>query len=201
MDNSQRASQSAAMGEDLTIFLQELLASDPEVLAMLATVRSLDLPDCWITAGLVRNHVWDHLHGYEEPTALNDIDVIYFDAGNLDEQAEKRLENDLHDRLPGHPWSVKNQPRMAYRNGDRPYRSISHALEHWCETPTAVAIRLNASDDIDILAPFGLDDLFGLVVRPTPFTRTNPQKLAQYRARMKKKNWPRQWPRIRVLGL
>lgn len=189
------------MAGDLTIALRELLTSDPAVSDMLAAVRSLDLPDCWIGAGFVRNHVWDHLHGYEKPTALNDIDVIYFDAGDLDEQVEKRLERDLHDRLPGYPWSVKNQRRMAGRNGDRPYRSTSHALEHWCETPTAVAIRLNDAGNIEVLAPLGLEDLFGLIVRPTPFARANPHKLAQYRARMKKKNWPRQWPGIRVLDL
>jgi len=90
---------------------------------------------------------------------------------------------------------------MAIRNGDAPYRSAEHALEHWCETPTAVGIRLNARDDIEMIAPFELDDLFGLIVRPTPFAADHPNKLAQYRARMNKKNWPSQWPGIRVLGL
>ncbi|WRQ77412.1 nucleotidyltransferase family protein [Pseudomonas saxonica] len=26
-------------------------------------VRSLNLPDCWIGAGFLRNAVWDYLHG------------------------------------------------------------------------------------------------------------------------------------------
>lgn len=186
---------------DLRARLHDFLIADPEILGMLATVRSLDLPDGWVTAGVIRNRVWDDLHGYDEPTALNDVDVVYFDPGNLDKASEKRLETDLHQRQPQHPWSVKNQARMALRNGDGPYRSVNHALEHWCETPTAVAARQNAEGGIDIIAPLGLDDLFGLTVRPTPFASAHPKKLAQYRERMAKKNWPRRWPRIRVLDL
>ena len=181
--------------------MRNLLAADGEFLTMLAAVRSLDLPDGWITAGAVRNRVWDYLHGYEAPTPLNDVDVIYHDADDLDEETEKRFETELHQRLPGHPWSVKNQARMAIRNGDGSYRSSSHALEHWCEIPTAVGVRLNVRDDIEMIAPFGVDDLFGLIVRPTPFAEGHPKKLAQYRERMNKKNWPHRWPRIRVLGL
>ena len=199
VDNPRCALQSAGMKGDLNIILRDLLLADDAVLEMLAAVQSLDLPDCWITAGLIRNRVWDHLHGYTEPTELNDIDVIYFDVDRRNEEAEKHLEGRLHDRLPGYPWSVKNQARMAARNGDRPYRSTSHALEHWCETPTAIAIRLSHRNDIDIIAPLGLGDLFGLIVRPTPYARSNPHKLSQYHERMAKKNWPRQWPKIRVL--
>lgn len=199
MDNKTPALQIALMQRDLGFKLRDILLADDSVLGMLDAVASLDLPDCWITAGLIRNRVWDDLHGYQQPTALNDIDVIYFDPKHLNEAAEKSLDARLQKRLPDYPWSVKNQARMAIRNGDRPYRSTAHALEHWCEIPTAVAIRFASRDKIEIMAPFGLDDLFGLIVRPTPFARTHPHKLAQYRERMSKKNWPRQWPRIRVL--
>lgn len=171
------------------------------MMSMLETVRTHGPPEAWITAGAVRNRVWDHLHGYAEPTALNDIDVIYLASDNLDETLEKRYEAALRQRLPGRPWSVKNQARMAGRNGDDPYRSIGQALQHWCETPTAVGVRLDTDDRIEIIAPLGLGDLFDLVVRPTPFASEYPHKLEQYRDRMAKKNWPRQWPRIRVLDL
>jgi hypothetical protein len=188
------------MAKDLNALLHVLLDDDPLIVEMLHAVRALDLPDGWIAAGVVRNRVWDHLHGYQRPTPLNDIDVVYFDAGDLDEASEKHREAVLRRHLPDQPWSVKNQARMAQRNGDGPYRSTSHALEHWCETPTAVGIRLNPDDGVDIIAPLGLDDLFGLIVRPTPFALSHPLKLAQYRTRMKNKNWPSQWPRLRVSG-
>ncbi len=71
-------------------------------------------------------------------------------------------------------------------------------LRHWLETPTAVAVRLEAGGRLSLLAPLGLDDLLGLVLRPTPHARANPERLAAYRARLKRKNWPALWPKLRV---
>lgn len=171
------------------------------MMAALEAVRSLELPDGWITAGFVRNRVWDHLHDFQTPTPPNDIDVIYFAPLRLDEPFEKRLDAKLGEHIPGLPWQVKNQARMAERNDDPPYRSIDDALLHWCETSTAVGVRLGKGGDIDITAPLGLDDLFDMVVRPTPFAEAHPHKLAQYRERMVRKNWPRLWPKVKVLNL
>ena len=99
-------------------------------------------------------------------------------------------------RRPDAPWSVRNQARIHRRNGDRPYRSGEDALRHRLETPTAVAMRRTATGSLEPLAPFGLDDLFGLVVRPTPHARRH--RLAAYGARMADKGWPSVWPKLRV---
>lgn len=222
--------QDATMPDARKSLLIDLIWADHAMVETLAAVHELALPDGWIAAGFVRNRVWDHLHGYAEPTPLNDIDVVYFDPACLEEAVEKRFEATLRERLPDRPWSVKNQARMALINGDPPYRSIADALEHWCETPTPIGVRLrdearpaadarpaanvwsaadiwpgadvrHAADvRLEVIAPLGLDDLFDLVVRPTPFARGHASKLQQYRRRMAKKNWPRLWPRIRVLN-
>lgn len=162
------------MGDDRQDVLIGLIRSDPAMMAALAAIRTLALADGWIAAGLVRNRVWDHLHGHDRPTPPTDIDVVYFDPACLDEAVEKRHEAALHGRLPGQPWSVKNQARMAGVNGDPPYRDIGHALACWCETPTPVGARLTADGRIEVMAPLGLDDLFDLIVRPTPHARTIP---------------------------
>ncbi len=201
LGNKAHVQPGIVMPNDLDSALGDLLKKDPMIFDVLRIVQSLDLPDSWVTAGLIRSRVWDHLHHYRDPTPLNDIDVVYVDVNDLNEDVEKRLEAALRHRSPNHPWSVKNQARMALLNGDQPYHSASQALERWCETPTAVAARFNIRGALDIMAPLGLDDLFSLTVRPTPFALNHPQKLAQYRERMKKKNWSRQWPRLRVLGL
>ncbi len=200
IDNYASGLHIASMKTDFENRLREFLEADSSFCNMLQALTSLGLADGWLAAGLIRNRLWDHLHGYDEPTALNDIDVIYFDADDLSKKTEKALEAALRDRQPGCPWSVKNQARMAIRNGDQAYRSSVHAMTFWCETPTAIAVRRSAEGAIEIAAPFGLDDLFGLIVRPTPFASANPHKLAQYHKRMKQKNWSRPWPRLRVLS-
>ena len=162
---------------------------------MLRAVSRLGLPDCWTGAGFVRNLVWDRLHGYAEATTLNDIDVLYFDPSDRSRATERALEARLRRALPGQPWSVRNQARMHRRNADAPYRSTCHALSFWAETPTAVAVALRGTR-VEVIAPFGTDDLMGLTVRPTPRFR---HKLAVYRARMAGKGWRNLWPKLMVL--
>ncbi len=175
-----------------------LVAADAWMMAALTAVAGLGLPDCWIGAGFLRGAVWDRLHGYGSRTPLDDIDVVYFDPEAPDPAAEAALETRLGALLPGLPWSVKNQARMHLRNGDAPYGSSAESLAQWLETPTAVALRLNEAGRRELLAPLGTEDLLGLVVRPTPHARAHKHRLAAYRARMEKKNWPAKWPRLTV---
>ena len=162
----------------------------------LEAVAALGLPDGWIGAGFVRAPVWDRLHGYDSATPLDDIDVVTFDPDCLDPGAERAHEARLAELLPGLPWSVRNQARMHLRNGDRPYRSSADALTHWLETPTAVALRLEAGRPA-LLAPLGLADLLGLVIRPTPHARAH--RMAAFRQRIATKGWRKTWPKVRVV--
>ncbi len=175
-----------------------LVAADAWMMAALTAVAGLGLPDAWIGAGFLRGAVWDRLHGFGSRTPLDDIDVVYFDPEACDPAAEAALERRLEARLPGLPWSVKNQARMHLRNGDAPYRDSADALAHWLETPTAVALRLNPGGDLELLAPLGTEDLLGLIVRPTPHARAHKHRLAAYRERLESKNWPAKWPKLRV---
>lgn len=178
-----------------------LMAGDPWRMAVLRTVRALDLPDCWVAAGFVRTCVWDSLHGHTRPTALGDVDVVYFDAADTDPATDK-----AHDRglaglwpagRPAVPWEVKNQARMHRRHGDAPYADTSDALCHWLETPTAVAVRMDASGALALLAPLGLGDLFAMRLAPTPYALEH--RLTDYRARVAGKPWAKQWPRLKIV--
>ncbi len=179
--------------------LRAWIASDDWRMACLQAVAALDLPDGWIGAGFLRNLAWDRLHGFAAPTPLADVDVLVFGpASGLEREAE--IEAALAGRLPAVPWSVKNQARMHERNGDAPYRDTEDALGHWLETPTAVAARITAGGELEILAPFGLADLFGLTVRPTPHVRSRRDRLKAYRLRMAEKAWPAIWPGVQVVA-
>jgi len=168
---------------------------DSSRMAILRAVSRLGLPDCWVGAGFVRNLVWDRLHRLDQPTLLNDIDVLYFDPSDLSRSTERTLESRLRRMQPGQPWSVRNQARMHRRNRDAPYGSTCHALTCWAETPTAVAVAVRGAG-VAVIAPFGTGDLMGLTVRPTPRFR---HKMAIYRSRMAQKDWPARWPRLTVL--
>lgn len=172
-----------------------ILAADEWSMARLRQVRALGLPDWAIGAGFVRALVWDRLTGKAARTPLGDIDVVYFDPADRDGMREAEIEHELARRDPGLPWSVKNQARMHRRNVDRPYRSTEDALGFWLETPTCVAVRLEADDTLTVLAPHGLEDLFALRIAPTPAGRA---RLAQYRGRLDTKGWTANWPQLAI---
>jgi len=180
----------------------EHVASLPWRYAALEAVAGLDLPDCWIGAGFVRGPIWDHLHGYDAPTPLPDIDVVYFDPSDIRAERDEAYSRHLTEGgpklpWPGTRWSVKNQARMHMKKGEAPYSSTKDALRHWLETPTAVALRLERNGGIGILAPFGTEDLTGLILRPTPYARAKAPEA--YRKRIEEKGWLKRWPNVRVL--
>jgi len=173
--------------------LSSLISADAARVRLLERVKALDLPDCWIGAGFVRSAVWDHLHGRAPAAPDGDVDVIWFDRTRAASDIDRELEARLNGIEPSVGWSVKNQARMHLRNGDEPYTSTADAMSHWPETATAVAVRLTDSG-IEILAPFGLDDLFSLTVRPTP--AFSGKRLPILQERMREKRWLERWPRL-----
>lgn len=114
----------------------------------------------------MRNKVWDTLHNTITP--VNDIDVIYFDTSDISWEIEKELEKKLGCLLPNQPWTVKNQARMHSKSGFDPFTSSYDGVAHFPETPTALAVRFH-HNKLEIMAPYGLNDLFELKVKPTPF--------------------------------
>ncbi|NKB57324.1 MAG: hypothetical protein GKS00_13435 [Alphaproteobacteria bacterium] len=189
------------MSEKSSVLI-DLILNEPWRRNVLEAVAALHLNDCWIGAGFLRTPLWDLLHNYQTPTPIADIDVIYFNSTNVETDTELELERRLAQSGPDLPWpetywSVRNQARMHLLNGDPPYSDTSDAIAHWPETPTAVAIRLNEAGTPELLAPFGLDDLFALTVRPTPHAKAH--KMPVFRERVSRKNWQTKWPKLTVV--
>lgn len=179
--------------------IQAIISDDPVRRRLLEIVRSLNLPDCWIGAGFVRNAVWDYLHGRDSSPVSTDVDVIWFDGMRCTPELDGALEAILRDLDPNVLWSVKNQARMHVQNGDKPYQSATDAMRYWPETATAVAVRLRDDGTCEIAAPLGLDDLFDLVIRPAG--RFAAEKDAIYQDRVKSKSWLKVWPMLTLSKL
>ena len=179
--------------EDVCAFVAE----QADMMRLLQSVSALGLPDSWIGAGFVRNAVWDALHGRTPNCALlNDIDVVFFDRANASPAVDAAIEHRLAACAPNLPWSVKNQARMHLRNGEETYHDTAAAIARWPETATAVAVRLRRGR-LELLAPHGLEDLIGLIVRPTPAFAQRSHALAR---RLRAKNWLARWPRLRIIA-
>ena len=180
-----------------TADLAAFIAARPALTTRLRAVAALGLPDAWIGAGFIRNALWDHLTGRTTWSDASDIDVLYFDAEALEESRDMALEGLLRDAFPDDPWSVRNQAQMHLRNGDAPYADCADALRHWPETATAVAAQMGDAGTVEVLAPFGVEDLSAMIIRPTPVFAAN--KMDVFRQRLAAKRWAERWPEVTVV--
>ncbi|WP_317202003.1 nucleotidyltransferase family protein [Janthinobacterium sp.] len=181
--------------------LLSIVYASPWMMAALAAVRELGLESWCIGAGAVRNLVWDALHGHQLPSALADIDVAYFDTAALGPEREAALQERLAQILPGQPWEVCNQAAVhlwfesCFGYPVAPLQSLEEAVASWPEYATAVALTMQPDGTVDIIAPYGLGDLFDIVVR------RNPARVSvdTYRRRVARKGYAERWPRVTIL--
>jgi hypothetical protein len=185
-------------GDELT----ELVLASDWLVNLLRIVAALDLPDCWIGAGAVRDLVWDIRFGSGfDPAGIADVDVVFFDSDDLRAEKEHDIERRLRELEPSINWDVKNQARVhlwfeaRFGHPADPLTSTTDGVSTWPETATAVAVRLRSDGRLDIAAPFGLDDLLGGVWRGN-FVRVSE---SEYRARLERKQPHRRWPGVVVL--
>ncbi len=179
--------------------LIDLIESDDRIMDLLRAVRSIGLREWCIAAGTIRNKVWDDLHSFAEPTLPSDIDVVFFDAERTSSDYETEIEAQLSFLVPNVRWEAVNQAVIHSYTGDpEPYVSIEDAMSRWADLVTAVGAWLREDDEIMIVAPDGLEDLFGLRVRPNLVT---PTAAAVYRDRMANKGWQERWPMLSIEGL
>lgn len=170
--------------------IRKLLLADHWRMAILKAVSALQLPDGYIGAGFLRNLIWDHLHEFA-PTALNDIDVVYFDStmGISETQQQQKLSR----QFPGVVFDIKNQARMHLKHGHTPYRNSAEAMSYWVEQETAIGVILDHQEHMQFVAPFGLARLFAGNITPNPNA-----PVALFQQRIMHKNWLTTWPNLNV---
>ena len=181
--------------------LSAFLLAHPWFRLILETVRSLDLPDWLVGAGVIRSLVWDHLHGYATPTRLADVDVVFFDPTDLRPEHDAEVQAYLRAMLPDVPWEATNQAAVhlwyeqIFGFAVPPLTSSADGVATWPETATSIAVRLHPDDTLEIVAPCGLHDLFGLILRRNPSRVTR----AIFHQRVQSKQIVTKWPRVQIL--
>jgi len=180
--------------------LIEIVRSTPWLMRALRAVRRLNLPSWCIGAGALRNATWDALHGHPAPSLPADIDVAYFDPADYSRERDHRLQSELVRREPDLPWEVTNQAGVhlwfeeVFGHAVEPLHSLEEAVATWPETATSAAVWLDRRGRIHVIAPLGLDDLLGMVVR----RNGRRVSLETYRHRLQAKRYRERWPGVRI---
>lgn len=156
--------------------LEAIIRQQPVLMTVLEGLRDMALPDHLLVAGAIYNQVWNHLTGRPDMTGVNDIDVFYFDDSDIGWDAEDKVIKACDVRFAGLglPVQVRNQARVHLWFEDKfgspfsPLTSSAEMLGRYASRTHAVGVRLDAADRMEIVAPFGLDDLFSFRMVPNP---------------------------------
>ena len=171
------------------------------VRAIMAQEETVDLPDGLVFSGAVYQSVWNALTGRPAGHGVKDFDVGYFDLDttwDAEDAVIRRtaaaFEPPLRERV-----EVRNQARVPLwfpaKFGEEygPLEGTGEALARFVAPAFAVGVRLGDGGDLMVVAPFGLDDVFDMVIRPNPL-----RPLA--------KDWPRvveraraRWPELTIV--
>ena len=158
------------------------------------------LPDAWLVAGSIAQTVWNLACRRPAEFGIKDADLVYFDARDLSSKAEANNEKRLHNSFRQLPLKldVKNEARVhlwyerSFGYPIAPYSCTADAIATFPTTATAVGVRRNAGS-FECCAPFGLDDLFQLVVRP------NKKQITQIIYEAKISRWRAIWPQLNFI--
>ncbi len=179
--------------------LIEILRSDSLLWPSLELARSLELPDWYIASGAIYQTVWNALSGKPAGHGLKDIDLIYYDGADLSYEAEdaviKRVTAAFEAARVTTPVEVRNQARVHLWFEQRfgapydPLRDSAESLTRYASTTHAVGVRLEPDGMLTIEAPFGLSDVFAMILRPNP--RLDNRGTYDEKAARCRKLWPR----------
>ena len=167
---------------------------------ILERAPQLGMRDWYLGAGCITQTVWNELHGFPPDSHIKDYDLVYFDGSDLSSKAENSFEEraaSLFGDL-GVKVDVKNEARVHLWYEEHfgypiePYKSSEDAISTWPSTATAVGVTVEG-EDRRVFAPFGISDLFGLIVRP------NKRQITKERYVEKATRWASIWPKLRII--
>ena len=154
---------------------------------------------CRLAGGFRRrlyNTVWNQLTGKPSGYGIKDVDLFYFDESDLSYEAEDgaiAAAAPVFAELPL-PVEVRNQARvhlwypLQFGQPCPRYTSSSDSVRHFASKTHAVGVRFDADGQLDLVAPFGLDDIFSF--RITPNRVMDNRQTHETKGARAKANWP-----------
>ena len=161
---------------ELETRLIDIVRANEGLMHVLRVMRDLDLPDWKLLSGAVYQAVWNERTGRAPGYGVKDYDIGYFDpdtSWEAEDVAIKRVaaafSPELRDIV-----EVRNQARVhlwfegKFGEPYEPLTCTDDALARFVAPSFALAVRLEKDDAISVAAPFGLQDVFDMVIRPNP---------------------------------
>lgn len=187
-----------SINEQLVI-LEKILRKNTELMSILEVLEKDGISNYYVGAGAINQTVFNYYHGYDINYGIKDYDIVYYDEDisyAKEDIVIKRLNarfNDLDVCV-----DIKNQARVhiwyyeKYGIKKVPYTSVEDAIAWWGATITCIGVRLE-NGKLVVFAPYGLNDIFGMIIRPVKkdFTKENYDERAD--------KWMKKWPMLKKI--
>jgi uncharacterized protein len=171
--------------------------------AILERWQALDLPDAWLVAGCLFQTVWNLRAGLHPEWGIEDYDLFYFDARDVSQAGERRVQAKVEGVLGdlGVRVEASNQARVhlwyesTFSHPWPALRDTRDGIDRFLVPCTCVGVRpFDAAQDTlcELYAPNGLEMLYDgeLTMNPlTPHRLLFDKKAASYQ---------RRWPWLRI---
>ena len=181
--------------------LREYLNHNPVIAEILQKAPSFAMANWYLGAGCIAQTVWNLLHGFAPTFGIKDYDLVYYDASDLSLEAQtcyQERATELFAHLHA-TVEVQNEARVHLWYAEHfgyeiaPYESAEAAINSWPTTATCVGVRSASAGSLHVHAPFGLADLFNMIVRP------NKRQITRELYEAKTERWTRLWPKLERL--
>ncbi len=179
---------------------QTILSSSKLLNDVLGAINTCKEEKYFVGAGAVAQTIWNAKFGYPDGYGIDDIDIIYFNDINISKEDEEQKLFAIREILKDicQKIDLKNQARVHLWYKEKfgtdidPIYSIENAISRWPTTSTSIAVRINNDSKIEIIAPFGIDDLIKCKIRPNKIQITKEI----YEAKIFK--WIKKWPELEI---
>ncbi|NUU59298.1 nucleotidyltransferase family protein [Paenibacillus agri] len=198
---SNSTSKNPAEDAELSQRLIEIITGSSWLMNLFHGAQTLEPHPYYIGAGCLVQTVWNELTERPLNYGIEDIDIVYYDSADLSYESEDAMilkAKALFADIPI-PVDMKNQARVHLWYPDKfgidlkPYTTLEAALDTWPTTATCLGARLNRDGSWQIYAPYGLEDLFRLTVRPNKALINETIYLSKAR------KWADKWPELQIV--
>ncbi|CEI65652.1 hypothetical protein FVEN_g8908 [Fusarium venenatum] len=180
---------------------QDAVKHNRTLVTVLSLAAEMKLPNWYLAAGALTQTVWNVVTNRDPEQGIDDYDLIYFDASDLSWEAEDAVIQKGKEIFKDIPVEVeiRNQARVHLwyeKKFGRPcpqHRSSEASMTTWGTNTALIGVRLRDDGEWDIYAPWGLSDMFRLIVRP------NQQIMTEETYTKKTTRWIKIWPEITIM--
>ena len=188
------------MQSDLRARFLDIVLGNETIRVLTDRLANLDLPDPYLAAGCLSQTVWNHVSGFPPAHGITDYDVLYCDLDELSWEGEDRIIRRCASAFADLcvDVQVRNQARVhlwypvKFGVSHQPLRSAREGIDSFLHCCSALGLRKTPAG-YEVYAPFGFDDVFGMIVRPN-YLHDLP---GQYEE--KADRWRRTWPSVAVV--